>query len=91
MSKQLHLLNREKLEARLKKYRTRIFTDIHVSGHAAREDIRDLITMTKPQNIIPAHGDKMMMEALRELCEEMNYKRNKIHMLRNGNFLKLKD
>jgi ribonuclease J len=81
--------NREKLEKKLKKYGVRIFSDIHVSGHAAREDLRDLINMVKPQNLIPAHGDVHMMEALQELAEEMKYKKEQIHMLKNGDFLKL--
>jgi ribonuclease J len=83
--------NREKLEAKLKKFKTRIFTDIHVSGHAAREDIRDLINMTNPMNIIPAHGDTMMMNSLKELCNEMDFDNTKFHMMKNGDFLKLID
>lgn len=81
--------NREKLENRLKKFGVRIFSDIHVSGHAAREDLRDLINMVKPEHIIPAHGDRNMMEALKELAIEMRYSKKKIHLMRNGDILKL--
>jgi len=48
--------NRRILEEKLKNQHVRIFTDIHVSGHAAREDSRDLIELAKPKHIIPAHG-----------------------------------
>jgi len=83
-------MNRERLEAAIKASGARIFRDIHVSGHAAREDIRDLINFLKPENIIPAHGDTGMTSALCELAEEMGYKANKtVHILRNGNLFKL--
>ena len=52
-----NIANREMLENKLKKHGVRIFKDIHVSGHAAREDLRDLINLVQPKNLIPAHGD----------------------------------
>ncbi len=58
---------------------------LHNSGHAAREDLRDLINMVKPQNIVPAHGDLAKLENLGELATEMNYKLgDNLHILRNG-------
>lgn len=77
--------NREYLENNLKNYGVRIFKDIHVSGHGAREDIRDLILMTKPEHVIPSHGFKVMREGTRELAIELGYKdKEYIHMLDNG-------
>ena len=37
--------NREKLDAELKRKKVRLFNDVHVSGHAARKDHRDIINM----------------------------------------------
>ncbi|MBU1245786.1 MAG: RNase J family beta-CASP ribonuclease [Nanoarchaeota archaeon] len=83
--------NRAALEAKLHKKRTRVFTDIHVSGHCGREDLRDLINMVKPKHIIPAHGDHVKTEALGELAIEMGYKLKKdVHIVNNGNKLNLK-
>ncbi len=65
--------NREKLEAGLKETGVRIFRDIHQSGHASREDLRDLINMVHPKNIIPAHGNHTMESGLAELATEMGY------------------
>ena len=63
----------------------RIFKDIHQSGHAAREDLRDFIHIIKPKNIIPAHGNEEMREALADLAEEMGYKIGKnVLMLKDG-------
>jgi ribonuclease J len=79
-----NILNREKLDAALKAKKIRLFTDVHVSGHAYREDHRDLIHLLKPQNIIPTHANRKELEAMRELCMEMGYKPDKIHILHNG-------
>ncbi len=77
--------NREKLENFIKKQKARIFRDVHVSGHAAREDLRDLINMVNPKHIIPAHGNQEMRKALFDLAIEMDYKKNNIHLSKNGN------
>ena len=80
-----NIRNREKLEKSLKSLGLRIFKDIHVSGHAAREDLRDLINLVKPKHILPAHGNPEMTKGLADLAIEMGYKKGKqIHILRNG-------
>jgi ribonuclease J len=77
--------NREELEKMLRSQGARMFKDIHVSGHASREDLRDLITMTQPKNIIPAHGDIAVLSSFAELAGEMGYKLGKnILMMRDG-------
>ncbi|MFH0977818.1 MAG: RNase J family beta-CASP ribonuclease [Candidatus Woesearchaeota archaeon] len=81
--------NRDYVERCLKEDRVRIFKDIHVSGHAAREDLRDLINLVKPQHIIPAHGNIQMTSALSELASEMGYAGDKIHLMRNGQRIQL--
>src|SRR3989338_4824467 len=77
--------NRRRLEEELKKYHVRIFKDIHQSGHAAREDMRDLINLVKPEHIIPAHGDIVMKSALADLAAEMGYsKGSNVHVMKDG-------
>jgi ribonuclease J len=81
----MNIANRAAIEEKLKRFKVRIFTEIHVSGHAAREDLRDFIEMVKPQNVIPAHGDNNMENSLAELCEEIGYKRGKnVFVLSDG-------
>jgi ribonuclease J len=81
--------NRERLENDLKRFKVRIFKDIHVSGHAAREDLRDLINLVKPNHIIPAHGELKMTSALVNLATQMGYSKN-VHLMQNGQHIKLK-
>ncbi len=86
----MNIANRGMLEYNLKQYDVRIFKDIHVSGHASKEDHRDLINIVKPENIIPAHGDLKMTSALSELASEMGYSLSKsVHVLQNGQKLLL--
>ena len=84
-----NIKNRHVLEEKLKKYHVRIFTDIHVSGHAAREDSRDLIELARPKHIIPAHGEHKMTHAMGDLALEMGYKEKDIHIMRDGQILAL--
>ena len=64
---------------------------MHVSGHAAKEDLRDFINMVNPENIIPAHGDLKKLSAMAELASELGYKLGKnVHIMQNGNSLVLK-
>ncbi len=82
--------SRRVIEDKLRKLGVRLFKDIHVSGHAAREDLRDLLNLVQPKNIIPAHGNDAMKNAFVDLAKEKDYKVGKtIHVLKDGGKLKL--
>jgi len=86
----INVANRNQLEKKLKEKGVRIFTDVHVSGHCAREDLRDLITMLNPKHIIPAHGDISKLTPLAELATELGYVLGtNIHLMQNGQTLQL--
>lgn len=71
---QANILARKELEDTLEKNKVRIFRDIHVSGHAYREDLRDMIRLIKPKLIIPAHADKSKVAEFVKLAQEEGYK-----------------
>ncbi len=79
-----NIANREYVENLLSKQGVRIFRDIHVSGHSAREDHRDMIQLLKPKHIIPSHGSIEMTAKMQELAYEMGYKKENVHLLKNG-------
>jgi ribonuclease J len=82
--------NREKLERHLRSKRVRILTGLHVSGHGAREDHRDVLQMLRPQHVIPTHGGHRQLEAFKDLAiKELGYKPDKVHILYNGKRLRL--
>ena len=77
-----------KMETKLRKNRPRIFRDAHVSGHAGREDLRDIVRVVNPHHIIPAHGGLDKTAPMAELCEELGYKLGKqCHLMKDGKTL----
>ena len=69
--------------------RVRIQTDVHVSGHAGREDLRDMLEMLKPEHVVPAHGTLQQETPLIELAKEMGYKFGETaHLSSDGKVLK---
>jgi len=79
-----------KMEARLKKSKPRIFRDAHVSGHAGREDLRDIMQIVNPQHVIPSHGGLDKTKPMAELVKELGYKLGKqCHLMQDGGVLKL--
>jgi len=81
----INVANRKQLEKKLKEKGVRIFTDVHVSGHCMKEDLRDFIEMLQPKHIIPAHAELQKLTALAELATEMGYDLGKeIHLLQDG-------
>ena len=74
---QVNIEARQVLDAKLDTYRCKVFKDIHVSGHASREDHRDLLGMVKPKHIIPVHGHIRLKEGMIELAEELGYEQGK--------------
>lgn len=81
--------NFAKMESRLKKHKARIFRDVHVSGHAGREDLRDILNLLQPQNIIPSHGALDKTKPMAELCKELGYGRKQIHLMQDGQVLRI--
>ena len=84
---QVNLDNREKLESSLRKKNVRIFRDVHVSGHGAREDHRDLLEMVKPKNVMPIHAEHEKAQMLADLAKQLGFKKS--HIMSDGDRLKL--
>jgi ribonuclease J len=78
------------LEKKLRERGVRVFKDIHVSGHAGREDLRDLLHILKPKNVFPAHGNLEMMQGLEDLALEMGYDKKNIILFKNKKIVKIK-
>jgi len=82
--------NRYKAEKMIRKKGARIYKDIHTSGHAKREDNRDMIRMLQPSTIVPAHGTTEMLASYVTLAREEDYDLNEdVFLSENGNTLEL--
>ena len=85
-----NIANKENMDKRLRKSGVRIFDEVHVSGHGGKEDLRDLLLIVKPKNIIPSHGSIQQLTPMIELAREMGYKAGKeCHLMQDGQVLKL--
>jgi len=84
-----NILARERMDKRLRSKGVRVQTDIHVSGHGSRGDLRDLISILRPKHIIPAHGSLQQEAPLIELSTEFGYKFGETsHLTSDGKVLK---
>jgi ribonuclease J len=86
----VNITARERMDKRLRRQGVRLQTDVHVSGHAGAEDLRDLIEMLKPKHIIPAHGSLDQETPLIKVASEFGYKLGTTsHLSSNGKLLKI--
>lgn len=81
-----NITNRKILEEKLISLGTRVFKDIHSSGHASQEDQKMLIDIIKPKMIMPYHCVKEQAEALKSNIEVWN-KDIDVRILKEGDFL----
>ncbi len=85
----VNVLSREKMDKRLRVKGVKVQTDVHVSGHGGKEDMRELIMMLKPKHLVPAHGSLQQEAPLIELASELGYKfGDTSHLSSNGKVLK---
>ena len=85
----INIATRDLMDKKLKSKGVRIQTDVHVSGHGGREDLRDLVELLKPKHIIPAHGTLQQETPMIELAKELGYRAGEnAHLSTNGKVLK---
>jgi ribonuclease J len=62
---------------------------VHVSGHAAREEMRQLIALCKPKYMIPIHGEFRHLVEHKHLAVEMGIDPEKVFILQNGDVIEM--
>lgn len=73
---------RRALEEKLQKKGAEIYKGLHVSGHACRDDIREMLRILNPEHVIPTHGTPSKLELARLLAKEEGFE--SVHILRDG-------
>jgi len=63
--------------------------DVHVSGHACREELRLMMQLTKPKFFIPVHGEYRHLFMHAKLAEEMGIPENNIFRAESGDVIEL--
>ena len=68
-----------------------IVQDTHVSGHACREEIKLIYSLTKPKYAIPVHGEYRHLINHAELAEHMGIEKENVFVLCAGDVLELNE
>ena len=63
--------------------------DLHVSGHACREEIKLLVALLKPKYFMPIHGEYRHLYANKDIAEFMGISADKIFISDIGRVLEL--
>jgi ribonuclease J len=63
--------------------------DVHVSGHARREELRLMFALTKPKYFIPVHGEMRHLYQHANLAAEMGVDRENIFISELGSVVEL--
>ena len=64
-----------------------IFQDTHVSGHACREEIKLIYSLTQPKFAVPVHGEYKHLMAQAKIAEEMGVSKENVFILHSGSVL----
>ncbi len=62
-------------------------SNIHVSGHAFKEELKLMMNLTKPEYFIPIHGEYRHLVLHSRLAEEVGIKKEKILLAENGQII----
>ncbi|MCP4366967.1 MAG: ribonuclease J, partial [Deltaproteobacteria bacterium] len=63
-------------------------SEIHVSGHAFREELKLMINLTKPKYFIPIHGEYRHLTLHARLAEQVGISHENIILAENGQIIK---
>jgi ribonuclease J len=63
--------------------------DIHVSGHASQEELKLMLSLTRPKFFMPIHGEYRHLRAHARIAESLGIKPGNIILAENGSILEL--
>ncbi len=64
--------------------------DVHTSGHGQQEDLKMMMALIKPDNLVPIHGNHFMRKAHAGLGPKVGILEKNVHMMDNGNVIELR-
>ncbi|EHS59247.1 ribonuclease J [Paenibacillus sp. Aloe-11] len=66
-------------------------TGMHVSGHGSQEELKLMMTLMKPQYLIPIHGEFRMLYRHRQLAESVGIPMENVFIVRNGETIQIEE
>jgi ribonuclease J len=64
---------------------------VHVSGHAASEELAEMIDIVRPRNFVPVHGEFRQLALHAKIAEEHGIDPKKITLVEDGDVLEMVD
>ncbi len=71
-------------------YYSAVTSDLHVSGHAALEELRLMVNLIKPQFLLPIGGTFRHMVAFAKMVEGMGYDKKQVIEAEDGDMVEVK-
>lgn len=65
--------------------------NIHVSGHASRDELKMLLSMVKPKFFMPVHGEYRHLIRHSQLARDVGIPAKNVFIMQNGDVLKFQD
>lgn len=65
--------------------------DVHVSGHACKEELKLIHNLVHPKFFLPVHGEYRHLKHHAELAQELGMKKENTFIIETGDVLALKD
>ena len=70
-------------------YETESYPPVHVSGHAAQEELKLLINLVRPRHFIPVHGEFRQLSLHARLARSLRIPGLEAHVAEDGEILEL--
>jgi ribonuclease J len=64
---------------------------VHVSGHGNADEIRTVLALLRPQNVVPIHGEFRMLAAQGRLARDAGVPPERVVLIENGSVVELAD
>jgi ribonuclease J len=65
--------------------------NVHVSGHGCAEELRTILALLRPRNVMPVHGEFRMLAAHARLARDAGVPAENVFIAENGSVLELRD
>jgi len=70
-------------------YYSAMNSDLHVSGHAAKEELKVMINLAKPKYILPIGGNFRHMRVFSHMAQDLGYREDQIMMAEDGSVIQM--
>lgn len=72
-------------------YYSAVTSDLHVSGHAALEELRLMINLAKPKFLFPIGGTFKHIKAFSKMAQDLGYAKKEVVDAENGDILEIRN